>query len=119
MIKRQNGERKNPISLNESFACLNCHKSNPQAQKTCRNHCKYCLYSLHVDDKVPGDRNSRCHGLMKPLYINYQGKKGMQIIHLCQTCGKQIPNIVAGDDNLELVTRLMQEQNIIPPKRKR
>jgi len=54
---------------------------------------------------------------MKPLYINYQGKKGMQIIHICLNCGKKIPNIVADDDNIELITRLMQEQNIIPPKK--
>ncbi len=119
MLKRLNGERKNPISLNEPFRCLNCRNSNPQADKTCRNHCRICLFSLHVDEKVPGDRQSHCHGLMKPLYINHRGNKGLQIIHICQKCGKQIPNIVAADDNLELVARLMQEQNIIPPKRKK
>ena len=114
LAKREN-KRKNPMQINESFTCLNCGKSSPKAQKTCRNHCRECLYSLHVDQNVPGDRQSNCHGLMKPLLITRDGKKGLQIIHHCLKCAKEIANKTAEDDNLDLITKIMQEQNIIPP----
>lgn len=35
--------------INESFICVNCKKYVPEAQKTCRNHCPFCLTSMHVD----------------------------------------------------------------------
>ena len=34
-----------------------------------RNHCPYCLYSLHVDGRVPGDRDSECRSRMAPVGV--------------------------------------------------
>jgi hypothetical protein len=107
-------ESKQPISINEGFTCLFCGKHNPKAAKTCRNHCRNCLYSRHVDAQIPGDRNSTCYGLMEPIYINQTGKKGMQIIHYCLLCGKKATNKTANDDNPEQITKVIQRQNIDP-----
>lgn len=108
-----------PVSINTGFTCNFCGKSSPRAEKTCRNHCINCLYSLHVDAKIPGDRRSGCRGLMEPLYIDYQGKKGYQIIHKCLLCGKQSTNKAAPDDSPETIAQIMQRQNLEPLKRKK
>ena len=75
-----------------------------------RNHCPYCLYSLHVDDK-PGDRNSDCLGLMRPVGIVYNSKKGYQIVHRCETCGAEKVNRIAEGcdmpDEMDMVIELM------------
>jgi predicted nucleic acid-binding Zn ribbon protein len=109
-----------PITINEGFLCKKCGKASPKANKTCRNHCRDCLFSLHVDRDAPGDRLSACFGLMEPVFIDYHGKKGYQIKHHCQKCGKVVNNIVAGDDNMEEVTKIMQRQNLetTPPNEK-
>lgn len=107
-------ESKQPISINEGFTCLFCGRHNPKAVKTCRNHCRYCLYSRHVDALVPGDRGSSCNALMEPVYIDHTGKKGLQIIHSCLLCGKKAANKTADDDNPEQITKVMRRQNIDP-----
>lgn len=101
-----------PVTINEGFICEKCKKENPKATKSCRNHCIFCLYSKHVDDLVPGDRASTCLGLMEPLGIDYNSKKGYQIIYLCKKCKKKAKNIAADDDDMELITKIMQRQNI-------
>lgn len=94
------GLRKNFIWRNESFVCQKCGEENPVAKGTARNHCRKCLYSLHVDEKIPGDRMSACGGLMEPFDIDYQGGKGYQIIHRCTKCEKKMKNILTEDDDL-------------------
>ena len=89
------------IKLNEEFICENCNKKVVHAEKTCRNHCNHCLFSKHLDDKIPGDRASNCHSLMKPKSLDYNGKKGYIIIHECKKCGKTINNKTLPDDNLD------------------
>jgi hypothetical protein len=64
-----------------------------------RNHCPYCLYSIHVDIN-PGDRASDCHGLLKPVGVEYSGKKGWVILHECQCCGEVRKNKAALDDSV-------------------
>lgn len=95
--------RKNFISKNNGFVCQNCGVENPLAVKTCRNHCTECLYSLHVDQDVPGDRGSDCLSLMKPTAIQQNSKKGFYILHKCENCGKEINNKLAEDDNWDTV----------------
>jgi len=115
-------ESRQPVSINKTFICAFCGQSNPKAEKTCRNHCRYCLYSMHVDSKIPGDRGSRCNGLMKPLYIDHTGKKGLQIMHACILCGKKASNIAANDDNPEMIAGIMRRQNLNPlhnPRKKK
>jgi hypothetical protein len=102
---------KNFIVINESFTCANCGEENPKLEKSCRNHCRKCLYSLHVDDKIPGDRKSNCKSLMKPIFADKNGKKGWTITHKCTKCHKEIPNKMADDDNFELIIELTQQQS--------
>jgi hypothetical protein len=52
-----------------------------------------------VDRDFPGDRASLCGGLMEPVGIDYKKNKGDMIRHKCTKCGKEIPNIVAPDDD--------------------
>jgi Zn ribbon nucleic-acid-binding protein len=99
-------ERKNFLHINESFECQHCGHLNQAASSGCRNHCTQCLYSLHVDTEVPGDRESDCHGLMKPVSLDYDGKKGYIVVHECQSCGKRMRNKAAPDDHHDLLVEL-------------
>lgn len=94
--------------INEEFACENCGEKNPRLEGSCRNHCRKCLYSKHVDDKNPGDRNSPCKALLKPIFATQNSKKGWIIHHKCTKCGKEIPNKAAEDDNFDLIIELTQ-----------
>ncbi|MFB5191191.1 RNHCP domain-containing protein [Alicyclobacillus fastidiosus] len=96
---------------NESFICANCGFAVEPSERSCRNHCPSCLYSVHLDIH-PGDRAADCGGVMKPVRIEYNSKKGYQIVHRCQTCGYLSRNIVQRDvlvqpDDQEAVLRLM------------
>jgi|WetSurMetagenome_2_1015567.scaffolds.fasta_scaffold296164_2 DNA-directed RNA polymerase subunit RPC12/RpoP len=101
-----------PITINMGFRCAKCGKINPRADKTCRNHCTGCLYSVHVDKDRPGDRASTCMGLMEPIRIDYNSKKGFQILHVCLKCGKEAINKAATDDDAETIAKIMARQNI-------
>ena len=99
--------RKNMIAANEGFKCKNCKRVvEPAEGGSCRNHCPYCLYSLHVDLDVPGDRANPCQGLMSPIGMENNKKKGTRIVHLCKACGAKSYNRTAPDDDWELVCRL-------------
>ena len=91
--------KKNFIHQNEGFVCEHCSFENPAHPNSCRNHCRQCLYSKHVDQDVPGDRLSPCAGLMKPIGIDYSGKKGQLILHQCCRCKKRMKNKIAEDDD--------------------
>ncbi|MDD2871448.1 MAG: RNHCP domain-containing protein [Candidatus Gracilibacteria bacterium] len=93
--------------INESFVCENCHNEITQhPEGSARNHCPFCLYSKHMDDNFPGDRASKCHGLMIPVDIDYKKNKGNMIKHKCTKCGKEILNKVAPDDEfLEFIKK--------------
>lgn len=91
------------IKINEEFICKKCGHKNPKLEGGCRNHCKKCLCSLHLDKESPGDRLSSCKNLMLPISIHQNGKKGWIITHKCEKCGKKIPNKAAPDDNFEKI----------------
>jgi DNA-directed RNA polymerase subunit RPC12/RpoP len=85
---------------NQGFSCLQCHKDVPPLDNgSYRNHCPYCLYSIHVDIN-PGDRASDCQGVLEPVGVTYSGKKGWIILHQCQRCGEVRKNKVALDDSV-------------------
>ncbi|HDR8112505.1 TPA: RNHCP domain-containing protein [Bacillus cereus] len=80
---------------NTDFTCENCGANvKVVINGSYRNHRPFCLYSKHLDN-TPGDRNSLCKGLMKPLDLEYSNKKGYQIIHQCLQCNKIQKNKVA------------------------
>ncbi len=95
--------------INESFTCKNCKTFNPKAKTSCRNHCLNCLYSMHLDKTNPGDRQSKCFGLMKPINLSKNSKKGWIIHHKCEKCGKEILNKSAEDDNFEEIINLSKK----------
>jgi len=102
--------RKNFIHKNESFTCEHCGAKSPLLKGSCRNHCHVCLWSKHVDLDLPGDRSNKCEGMMEPVALEYNSKKGYIIIHRCQQCGEEKRNKLAEDDNQEVVLMLAQEQ---------
>lgn len=54
------------FSKNDSgFVCAHCGKKVEPLGYTSRNHCPFCLWSLHVDEN-PGDRACECGGEMEP-----------------------------------------------------
>jgi len=80
---------------NTEFVCVHCgQRVLRMTNGGYRNHCPFCLYSRHVDVE-PGDRQCRCHGLMKPIGLKHHSKKGFQIVHECTKCGKKQVNKVA------------------------
>ena len=89
------------------FECRNCHKwVNYEAWGTRnRNHCPYCLYSLHIDVNV-GDRSSPCGGLMQPIGKLLKGDGEEMVVHKCAKCGFVRKNRIAGDDSFDIVERL-------------
>lgn len=84
----------------ETFICSNCGQTvAPPEQGTAnRNHCPYCLHSLHLDLR-PGDRRSGCRGLMAPIAVWVRADGEWSIIHRCERCGFIRSNRIAGDDN--------------------
>lgn len=62
--------------INENFVCLNCGKEvSKHPEGSARNHCPFCLCSLHLDAVFPGDRASDCHGIMQPVGIDFRKNK--------------------------------------------
>lgn len=85
---------------NEQFVCKNCGRLvTPEgAGSDHRNHCPYCLNSIHVDD-LPGDRAADCGGIMEPVGIWVKKNREWALIHRCVKCGHLNANRIAADDN--------------------
>ena len=90
--------------IDESFVCGNCGKNVEKLNYTARDHCPYCLYSKHVDIN-PGDRANDCQGLLKPIGIE-RFKDTYKIIYKCIKCNKNHKNIIAKDDDINIIIEL-------------
>lgn len=90
--------------IDENFICENCGMEINKLNYTARDHCNHCLCSKHVDI-MPGDRKNPCHGLLKPIGIE-KFKDTYKIIYQCQKCKQLHKNIMANDDNLDLIIEL-------------
>ena len=99
------------IRRKESFVCANCGESNPAIAKNERNHCRSCLYSLHVDDQIPGDRKAECRNFMEPIQALVDNKKEYIITHRCIACGHEKRNKIAMDDSREKISELITKAN--------
>ena len=95
--------------IDESFKCLNCGYEVDKLNYSARDHCPKCLYSLHVDIS-PGDRMNKCLGLMEPIGIE-KYKNTYKIIYKCTKCNQIHKNIVAIDDNYDLIVKLSVNNN--------
>lgn len=88
-----------------SFICVNCKKQVEKLNYTSRNHCPHCLHSLHVDI-VPGDRANTCRGVLEPVAVENNAKKGYVIVHKCKSCGEIKRNKSADDDNFDEILKI-------------
>lgn len=96
---------KNFTKNDEAFICENCNKKVEKLGYTSRDHCPYCLCSKHIDI-MPGDRQNKCKGILRPIGVEINNKKGYVIIYKCDKCGMIHKNKAAEDDNKELLIKL-------------
>ena len=85
------------FEIDEEFICENCGKKID------------CLHSKHVDIN-PGDRAETCHGVLEPIRVEPDSKKGYIIIFRCKKCGAIRRNKAAKDDNIDLLIKLTASQ---------
>lgn len=95
------------IKNDNSFICKNCGREVGKLKYTSRDHCNYCLYSIHIDIE-PGDRKNDCLGMLEPINVEVTSKKGEVIIYRCKKCGKIVRNIVATDDNRDEIYKVVE-----------
>jgi hypothetical protein len=100
-----------------SFRCGHCRLDVPMdAHGTAhRNHCPNCLWSRHLDDDTPGDRDAHCGALMEPIAITVRGDGEWVLIHRCRNCDVLHLNRSAGDDSPLLLLRLAVRPLSQPP----
>ena len=98
------------FSKNDNFfTCEHCGRDVNPLNYTSRDHCPYCLYSKHVDIN-PGDRLNECKGLLEPIGIE-KFKDTYKIIYKCRKCKELHKNIMANDDDMNLIIELSIEKN--------
>lgn len=95
--------------IEEEFICENCNQLVKKLNYTARDHCPFCLYSKHVDI-MPGDRKNPCKGLLKPIDIE-KFKDTYKIVYQCTKCKKNHKNIMAKDDNLDLIIQISSNKS--------
>ena len=92
------------------FVCKSCGREVLPLGYTSRNHCPFCLCSLHVDIN-PGDRANTCGGILRPIKAEPDAKRGYIIIHRCERCGATVRNKAAHEakvqpDDTDLIIKL-------------
>jgi RNHCP domain len=92
----------------ESFRCGHCRLdvSTHAPGTEHRNHCPNCLWSRHLDDDTPGDRDADCGSLMEPIGITVRAGGEWVLVHRCTGCEEVHLNRTAGDDNPLVLLRL-------------
>ena len=101
------------IPQEEAFTCEHCGIAvEPLGKGTYRDHCPVCLYGKHVDQDGPGDRLSRCKGLLAPVGVDQDGKKGFVIIYECVKCGASKRNKAAADDHLAELSEILSKRSL-------
>ena len=88
------------------FICENCKREVLPLGYTSRNHCPFCLWSLHVDVN-PGDRENECRGQMEPIFAEVDSKKGFIIHHRCTKCGEVKRNRASHEAKVQPDNRLL------------
>ncbi len=91
-----------------TFRCRHCglDVSTHALGTVHRNHCPNCLWSRHLDDDTPGDRDAECGSMMEPIAIGVRGDGEWVLIHRCTGCDALRLNRTAGDDNALMLLRL-------------
>lgn len=99
--------RSNPLHVDEGFTCVACGGLVPPGGRRPRDHCPWCLVSVHLD-VVPGDRAAGCGGWLRPT--GFERKAGtVDLVYRCERCGAIRKNRVL--DDVEVPDRL----DALPP----
>ena len=103
-------ESKRFAKNDNGFICVVCGKEVLPLGYTSRNHCPFCLSSVHVDVN-PGDRANDCGGILSPIRAEPDPKRGYIITHRCKRCGKTVRNKTAHEakvqpDDISLIIKL-------------
>ena len=93
----------------EGFVCVNCGNFVEPLGYTSRDHCNKCLCSIHID-VTPGDRKNACKGLLMPVDIETNTKKGYVVVYKCQKCGELHKNKAAQDDDFDAILNVMKSK---------
>jgi len=101
-------DKKNFIRVCEDFTCIVCGFHVVGNGYT--NHCPMCLYSMHVDKDVPGDRLSKCFGIMRPIGIEMKNGNYI-IVQKCEKCNKIKKNKASEKDNLDEICKISNKLN--------
>ena len=111
--QRRGARRHGPIT----FRCGNCRLDvSYRAPGTAhRNHCPNCLWSRHLDDDRPGDREADCGSLMEPIAVTVRGDGEWVLVHRCGGCDELHLNRTAADDNPLILLRLAVRPLAQPP----
>ena len=89
----------------ESFICEMCSAEIKGNGYT--DHCPNCLWGKHVDVN-PGDRSANCGGMMEPIGVETSHGKHI-IMYRCEKCGYEFKVKIAMDDNIEIITGLINK----------
>ena len=93
-------ENKRFTKNDNGFICENCGFEVKPLGYSSRNHCPKCLCSKHVD-VMPGDRQNACGGVMDPIKVELDSKKGYIILHKCRVCGEIKRNRTAHEADVQ------------------
>ncbi len=95
------------VKNDNEFICVNCKRKVEKLKYTSRDHCNFCLHSIHIDI-TPGDRANDCLGLLVPINVVETSKKGKVIVYRCKKCGAEVKNIVAIDDDIDTIYKIVE-----------
>jgi hypothetical protein len=93
----------------ENFDCVHCGAVVRGNGYT--NHCPKCLWSRDVDVN-PGDRASKCFGMMRPISAEPSGD-GYVITHKCEKCGKIRRQRAAVADDIDAIIAISSDSEFI------
>ena len=96
------------IKNDNGFVCKHCGRDVSPLGYTSRDHCPYCIYSIHIDN-MPGDRANKCLGLLRPVSVEPSNKKGYIVTYRCEKCGEIKRNKSAEDDDFDELLRIQKE----------
>lgn len=103
-----------PTRLDEAFRCAHCGRDTPPHGRTARDHCPWCLRSLHVD-VIPGDRAADCGGILDPIALELRHGEPI-VTFVCRRCGQQKRNRAVEDgvppDDPEQLRRLSRGERL-------
>ena len=108
-------ERRRFTKNDSGFICAHCGKEVQPLGYTSRNHCPFCLWSLHLDEN-PGDRASDCGGQKEPAWAEPDPRRGYIITHRCTKCGALRRNKAASEaknqpDDISLLIALTAKEH--------